>query len=156
MPVYEYKAIDVKGKTTSGIIDAESALAARQRLRDSGEFPVSIEETDGAPARGKFREFSLRHSFTRVKPSEMSMMTRQLATLIGAGFPLVTAFDTLLPQAKSRKLKKMLSQVKDSIVEGNSFADALSRYPAVFSSVYVNMVRAGESSGTLDVVLDRL
>ncbi|MBW2192487.1 MAG: type II secretion system inner membrane protein GspF [Deltaproteobacteria bacterium] len=156
MPVYEYTAIDGKGKTTSGIIDAESAPAARQRIRDSGEFPVSIKETDDTPGRGKHKAFFLGRPFTHVKPSEVSMMTRQLATLVGAGFPLVTAFDTLIPQTKSRKLKKMLSQIKESIVEGNSFADALSPYPVIFSSVYVNMVRSGESSGTLDVVLDRL
>ncbi|MBW1841841.1 MAG: hypothetical protein JRI75_08615 [Deltaproteobacteria bacterium] len=113
MPVYEYTAIDGKGKTTSGIIDAESAPAARQRIRDSGEFPVSIKETDDTPGRGKHKTFSLGRLFTRVKPSEVSMMTRQLATLVGAGFPLVTAFDTLIPQTKSRKLKKCCHRSKN-------------------------------------------
>jgi general secretion pathway protein F len=114
MPVYEYTALDAKGKTKSGIIDADGTAAARQRL------------------------------------------TRQLATLISAGFPLVSALDALLPQAKTHGFKRILAQIKDAIVEGNSFAQALSQYPGTFSPLYVNMVRAGETSGTLEIVLDRL
>jgi len=156
MPVYEYSALDLKGKKTSGIMDAESSLAARQKLRDANIFPVSIKETEDTSARGRTEAMSLFGFFTRVQTSEVSMMTGQLATLVGAGFPLVTAIDTLIPQTKSHAFKKILSQIKDAIVEGNSFAGALSPYPKVFSSVYVNMVRAGETSGTLEVVLDRL
>ncbi len=83
-------------------------------------------------------------------------MTRQLSTLIGAGFPLVTAIDALIPQTASKAFKPVLVQIKDAIVEGNSFAAALSNYPAVFSSLYTNLVRAGESSGTLEIVLEQL
>jgi general secretion pathway protein F len=84
------------------------------------------------------------------------MMTRQLSTLIGAGFQLVTAINTLIPQTKSYAFKKILARIKDSIVEGNSFANALSQYPGIFSSLYVNMVHSGESSGSLEIVLERL
>ena len=156
MPVFEYTALDAKGKTTSGIIDAEGALAARQKLRTSGIFPVSIKETDEATPKKDSRDLSLTSRFSRVKPVEVAMMTRQLATLIGAGFPLVSALDALVSQTKSHGFKKILAQIKDSIVEGNSFAQALAKYPAAFSSLYVNMVRAGETSGTLEIVLDRL
>jgi len=156
MPVFEYTALDSKGKTTSGIIDAEGALAARQKLRTSGIFPVSIKETQEATPKKISRSINLTGRFSRVKPVEIAMMTRQLATLIGAGFPLVSALDALVPQTKSHGIKKMLAQIKDLIVEGNSFAQALSKYPAAFSSLYVNMVRAGETSGTLEIVLDRL
>ncbi|MBT8369065.1 MAG: type II secretion system inner membrane protein GspF [Deltaproteobacteria bacterium] len=156
MPVFEYTALDSKGKTTSGIIDAEGALAARQKLRTSGIFPVSIKETQEATPKKVSRSINLTGRFSRVKPVEIAMMTRQLATLIGAGFPLVSALDALVPQTKSHGFKKMLAQIKDLIVEGNSFAQALSKYPATFSSLYVNMVRAGETSGTLEIVLDRL
>jgi len=156
MPVYEYTALDIKGKKASGIIDAESSFAARQKLRDSRMFPVSIKETDDTSIRDKAKTFSLYTPFVRVRTSEVSMMTRQLATLIGAGFPLVTAIDALIPQTKSHAFKKVLSQIKDSIVEGNSFAGSLSSYPGIFSSIYTNMIRAGETSGTLEVVLDRL
>jgi general secretion pathway protein F len=84
------------------------------------------------------------------------MMTRQLSTLVGAGFPLVSALDALVPQTKSEGFVKIIAQIKDAIVEGNSFASALSHYPNVFSNLYVNMVKAGESSGTLEIVLERL
>jgi general secretion pathway protein F len=83
-------------------------------------------------------------------------MTRQLATLLGAGFPLVSALYTLVPQTRSHSFKRILSQIKDSIEEGSSFASALSQYPDVFSDIYINMVRSGESSGTLELVLERL
>jgi general secretion pathway protein F len=156
MPVFEYTALDARGKTTSGIIDAEGAQAARQRLRTSGIFPVSIKETSEAAPKKESRNLNLSRRFSRVKPVEVAMMTRQLATLIGAGFPLVSALDALIPQTKSHGFKKIMAQIKDLIVEGNSFAQALSKYPAAFSSLYVNMVRAGESSGTLEIVLDRL
>lgn len=156
MPVYEYKAIDIKGKNASGVINSESALSVRQKLRNSGIFPVSIKEVDDIPQKKEMRTYFNLHRFNRVKPSEVSMMTRQLATLISAGFPLVTALDALIPQTHSTAFKKILSHVKDSIVEGNSFSVALSLYPAIFPPIHINMVQAGETSGTLDIVLERL
>jgi general secretion pathway protein F len=156
MPVYEYTALDAKGKTTSGIIDADGANAARQKLRSTGIFPVSIKESQEAPEKKTTRVADLSRYLTRVKPTEIAMMTRQLATLINAGFPLVSALDALLPQTKSHRFKKILAQVKDAIVEGRSFAQALAQYPAIFSPLYINMVRAGETSGTLEIVLERL
>ncbi len=156
MPVFEYTALDAKGKTTSGIIDAEGAMAARQKLRTSGIFPISIKETQEAAPKKESKNFSLSRRFSRVKPVEVAMMTRQLATLISAGFPLVSALDALVPQTKSHGFKRIMAQTKDLIVEGNSFAQALAKYPGAFSSLYVNMVRAGETSGTLEIVLERL
>jgi general secretion pathway protein F len=156
MPVFEYTALDDRGKSTSGIIDAEGAQAARQKLRTSGIFPVSIKETQEAQPKQETGTFGLSSRFSRVKPVEVAMMTRQLATLIGAGFPLVSALDALIPQTKSHGFKKILAQIKNLIVEGNSFARALSNYSGQFSPLYVNMVRAGETSGTLEIVLERL
>ncbi|MCJ7616424.1 MAG: type II secretion system inner membrane protein GspF [Desulfobacterales bacterium] len=157
MPVYEYSALDINGKNTSGIVDAESALAARQKLRDSKIFPVSIKEVSVTSAEKEVKTFSLLRFFSRsIKSSEISMMTRHLATLVGAGFPLVSAIDTLIPQTGSHVFKKTLANIKDSIIEGNSFADALSLYPGIFSAIYINMVRSGETSGTLEIVLERL
>ncbi len=156
MPVYEYNALDKKGKTVSGIMDAESATAARQKLRGQGIFPVAIKEAiDSAPLK-KYRFFPLTGALIRVRASEIALTTRQLATLVGAGFPLVSALDTLIPQTKSHSLKKTLAKVKDSILGGNSFSGALTPYAGIFSPLYINMIRAGESSGTLDIVLDRL
>ena len=156
MPVFEYTALDDRGKSTSGIIDAEGAQAARQKLRTSGIFPVSIKETQETEPKKEQGAFNLSSRLRRIKPVEVAMMTRQLATLISAGFPLVSALDALIPQTKSHGFKKILAQIKNLIVEGNSFARALSNYPGQFPPLYVNMVRAGETSGTLEIVLERL
>jgi len=156
MPVYEYSALDIKGRSVSGIIDAESALTARQKLRSSKIFPIAIRETLESPVKkGPGRLSGLRPG-PRTRTADISMMTRQLAILIGAGFPLVSALDTLIPQTKSQAFKKLLARLKDSIVEGNSFAVALNQYSSTFSSLYINMVQAGETSGTLEIVLERL
>jgi len=156
MPVFEFTALDPRGKTTSGIIDADGIQAARQKLRASGKFPVSIRETQEVLAKKSRREIGLGAWFSRVKPADVAMTTRQLATLIGAGFPLVSALDALLPQTHSHALKRTLARVKDLVVEGNSFAHALAQFPGIFPPIYVNMVRAGETSGTLEIVLERL
>ncbi len=156
MPVYEYTALDPKGKTITGIIDAESSPAARQKLRTSRIYPVQIRETDKAATKKESRSLTGGRLMGRIKPGEVAMMTRQLATLLNAGFALVPALDTLIPQTKSPAFKRCLAHIKDAIVEGNGFATALERYPSVFSAVYINMVAAGESSGTLEIVLDRL
>jgi len=156
MPVFDYKALDVKGKTTSGIIDSDSAVAARQKLRAGGIFPVSVMRVDDTPTKKKSGTFHLWRPFRRVRAHEVSIMTRQLSTLVGTGFPLVAAIDALIPNTKSHVLKKYLARIKDSIIEGNTFASALSLYPGVFPPLYINMVRAGETSGTLEIVLERL
>ena len=156
MPVYEYDALNEKGKKVSGIIDADGAVAARQKLRGSGIFPISLSEVQKATAKKETGRFSLGGILNRVRPSEVAMATRQLSTLAGAGFPLVSAIDTLIPQTKSNTFKKILAQIKGSITEGNSFAASLSPYPGTFTPLYVNMVHAGETSGTLEIVLERL
>ena len=158
MPVYEYTALDARGKMTTGIIDADGARAARQKLRAGGIFPVDIKETQEKETTEvkTTRIANLSQYLRRVKPAEIAIITRQLSTLITAGFPLVSAIDALVPQTKSHQLKTVLAQIKDAIVEGQSFAQALSQYPKIFTPIYVNMVRAGETSGTLEIVLERL
>lgn len=156
MPVYEYTALDIKGKNATGIVDAESASMARQKLRAMQKFPVSINEVADLSKQETKKIPSVAAVFYRVKQTDIAAMTRQLATLISAGFPLVSAIDALIPQTVSKAFKPILAQIKDAIVEGNSFASALANYPGAFSSLYTNMVRAGESSGTLDIVLEQL
>jgi general secretion pathway protein F len=157
MPVYEYSALTRQGKNTTGVVDADSPVAARQKLRSSNIFPTSIREVHETGALKKTpRRWTPEKLLGRVRPSEVAMMTRHLSTLVGAGFPLVTAIDAMLPQARSQGLKSHLAKIKDNVVEGNSFAHALSLFPGTFSSLFINMVRAGESTGTLEVVLDRL
>lgn len=156
MPVYEYKALDKKGKSISGILDAESAATARQKLRGSQIYPVSLKPVEQSKVSEGRRNLSSIRLFDRVKSADLSMMTRQLATLLEAGFPLVTAIDTLVHQTAAPSFKKIIAQVKTAVVEGSSLANALSAYQNVFSPLYINMVHAGESSGTLEIVLERL
>ncbi|MBW2260236.1 MAG: type II secretion system inner membrane protein GspF [Deltaproteobacteria bacterium] len=156
MPVYEYTALDGSGKSVNGIIDADSPVAARQRLRGSGVFPVEVKETTSKPKDLRSGPVSVSSLLQRVKPGEISIATRQLATLLGAGVPLVASLEGIVSQITNPVLKKILAEIKESVNEGNSLAFALADYPKVFSGVYVNMVRAGEASGSLDVVLDRL
>lgn len=157
MPVFEYTALNARGKSVSGIVDAESATAARQKLRTSRIFPVAIKETQRqSPAAKTKRPLISFKILQRIRPIEITLMTRQLASLVGAGFPLVPAIETLIPTTKSQAFKKVLAQVKDSIVEGSSFSYALAQYPNIFSKHYTNMVSAGETSGTLEIILERL
>lgn len=158
MPVYEYKALNSEGKNKTGIMDADSPAAARQKLRGSGMFPVEIKEAASvATPRGTVKSSaSLTTFFARVKPEEVSVATRQLATLTSAGVPLVTALDALVGQLGNTLFAKNMAQIKESVNEGNSLAFALAQHPKLFSNIYVNMVRAGEASGSLDVVLERL
>ena len=155
MPVFKYSALDKKGKTVQGVVDADGAAAARSKLRAGALYPVAIEAlVDAARPAGAMSFLGRR--FKRVRPAEVAMITRQLATLTGAGLPLVPALESLIPQTPSEAVKTRLSRIKEAVVEGNSFAAALSQHPDLFSTVYVSMVQAGESSGTLEIVLERL
>ncbi|MGR0481658.1 MAG: type II secretion system inner membrane protein GspF [Candidatus Electronema sp. V4] len=160
MPVYEYTALDAAGKKHKGVLDADSLPAVRQKIRQLGKYPVEIKETvpkgrRGQLGAGKNSFFSLQ-SGGRIKQQEIHVATRQLATLLGAGIPLVPALTGLIEQTSSKSLQTIITQIKDSVNEGNSLTDALAEHPRLFSKVYVNMVHVGESSGSLDVVLDRL
>lgn len=155
MAVYEYNALTIKGKKIAGIIDADNLTVAKEQLNTKNLFPVSIEKIEAQISKQKTRRITL-PSLNSVKSSEVTMITRQMATLLSAGFPLVKAVTTLVPQTKSKTFQRVLSRVKDAIEEGKSFADALAVHSDVFNSVYINMVRAGESSGTLEIVLERL
>lgn len=156
MPVYEYQALDRAGKSQNGIIDADSPMAARQKLRGAGVFPVSLKEASEAPKEKTHGRSSLSAFLKRVKPGETAAVTRQLAILLGAGITLVAALDALISQVSNPVLKRILAQTKESVNEGNSLAVSLSQHPKVFSEIYVNMVKAGEESGSLDLVLHRL
>jgi len=155
MPVYSYVGLSPEGKNITGIIDAESARAARLKLRRSGVFPTEVNEST-AEASSPRASRSLNRLFERVSPQELAVVTRQLSTLVSAGLPLVDCLSALIDQVDSERLKSMLTQTRERVNEGSSLADALHEHPKVFSDLYVNMVRAGEASGALDVVLLRL
>lgn len=154
MAVYEYKGLDAAGRLTRGIIDADSPRLARAKLRRSGVFPteIAIERAKKSMAEG----ISLGELFSRIRIQDISLMTRQMATLVGAGLPIVEALNALIDQTENARLKKVITQVRESVNEGSSLADAMGRFPKVFSELYVNMINAGESSGALDIVLKRL
>ncbi len=156
MPVYEYTALDRAGKNIVGIIDADSTVAARQKLRAAGKYPVQVKETAAKSRSESAADFSLPSIFNRVAPDDIHALTRQLATLLNAGIPLVGALDALMEQATSPPLKKIIAQIKESVNEGNSLTFSLTKHPKLFSNIFINMVRAGEASGSLDVVLERL
>ena len=156
MPVYEYTALDKGGKSLSGIIDADSAMAARHKLRGTGIYPVEVKETLARRRDQSSMPTSFSALFRGVKAAELSATTRQMAILLAAGVPLVSALEGMIGQIENPTFKRILAQVKESVNEGNSLAFSLAQHPKVFSQIYVNMVRAGEASGSLDVVLDRL
>jgi len=157
MAVFEYKALDNKGKNVSGIIDADSNTAAKTKLRQQKIFPIDLKKIEsGATLKNQTSFFQKIIFFTRVSSAELSMITRQMSTLLSAGFPLVKALSTLVPQTRSKTMQRVLSKIKDAVEEGSSFANALALYPNIFSPIFINMVNAGESSGTLEIVLERL
>jgi general secretion pathway protein F len=156
MPVYQYTALDVGGRRRRGVVEAGGVTAARQKLRDGGVFPVEIAES--SESRNNDVEAGKRGGgvFQRVKLQELSVMTRQLATLIGAGLPLVPSLSALAPQIRSQLLRATVVRIREEVNEGNSLTGALSHFPKIFPPFYINMVRAGEASGTLNLVLERL
>ena len=156
MPVYEYTALDAGGRRQKGIVDSGSIAAARQKLREADVFPVEISEASDRKREEKGGRHSAIHLFRRVGLQELSVMTRQLATLIGAGLPLVPSLSALIAQMRNPTLKTTLARIKDEVNEGNSLTQSMSHFPEVFPALYVNMVRAGEASGTVNLVLERL
>ncbi|MHB8090122.1 MAG: type II secretion system inner membrane protein GspF [Syntrophales bacterium] len=156
MPVYEYTALDVGGRRKSGVVDAGSLAAARQKLRESSVFPVAIGEASGSRNNETAAGKTATGLFQRVGLQELSVMTRQLATLIGAGLPLVPSLSALAPQIRNQLLRSTIVRIREEVNEGNSLTGALSHFPKIFPPFYLNMVRAGEASGTLNLVLERL
>jgi general secretion pathway protein F len=163
LPVFEYSGLTEAGKSVRGIRDAESSKALRTLLRKDGVYltdarPAEAGAVAGEQKTGLAREVDVGalFGFTGVSAQDLAIATRQLATLIGAGIPLVDALTALVEQVDQPRLKRILGVVKQKVNEGSSLADALKEHPRVFSELYVNMIRAGESSGALDVVLVRL
>lgn len=163
MPVYAYKGVNQAGRSAKGTISAESPRAARAQMRGQGVFLTEIaESTAGAAAveTKKDKEggaaFNLHFQLpSRIPPLERAMATRQLATLVAAGVPLVEALTALVQQTEHKTLAGVLAQVRDKVNEGSSLADALVS-TGRFDNLYVSMVRAGEASGALEAVLARI
>jgi len=154
VPVYAYRGLSADGTAVAGVVDAESQRGARLKLRRTGVFPTDVSEAR-APS-GRRATLTPGALGERVPTQELAALTRQLATLIGAGLPLVEALEALAEQTERAHLRRALVQIREKVTEGRALAEALAEHPRLFSSLYVNMVRAGEASGALDVVLDRL
>ncbi len=173
MAVYAYKGLNTKGKAVKGTFDAENLKELRASLKRKGIFLTEYREaaergkrgggarraeSQSEPAKKSVlnTEIDVKAMFQRVKLLEVAEGTRNLATLARAGIPIVESLAALIEQTPNEKLKSVLSEVRQRVVEGAAFADALEQHPQIFSRLYVNMVRAGESSGNLDMVLSRL
>jgi general secretion pathway protein F len=156
MPVYTYTALNERGKSTKGIINADSARAARAKLRQSRLFPTELLETEKAEAQARSRVSQEISFFRRVRQQDITVMTRQFATLLAANLTVVDSLTALIEQTENAALKKTLIQVRERINEGSSLAGALDEHQRVFSPLFINMIRAGEASGALPLVLLRL
>jgi len=157
MAVYEYKAISkASGKSSKGVIDAESPAQARQKLRDQDLFPTDITESASMAAARTGDGGASRGGGGRVSGRDLAMLTRQFAVLLKAGMPLVDALGAMQEQSSKQRLQTALYDIRDNVNSGMTLGDALAKHPRLFSNLYVNMVRAGEVSGTLEEVLFRL
>ncbi len=167
MARFKFTALDSKGKEIHGEIDADSQSAAVARIREKQMFPTKVEELaggGGAPAARKAPPKSAMSMEIKlpkflqggVKTKQLTTFTRQLSTLVNAGLPLMRAMRVLQRQEKNVALKDAVNQMAESIESGSTFAEAMAAHPKIFDRLFVNMVKAGEIGGVLDVVLSRL
>lgn len=157
MAVYAYKALERKtGKTVRGIVDAESPVLARRKLREQNLYPTWLAEQTAGGGTARSARGPRSAGFGRISQRDIALMTRQLAVLLKAGMPLVQALDALMEQTTRARLRAILFDVRDKVNSGRGLGDALGEHPRVFSVLYINMVRAGEASGALEQVLVRL
>src|SRR5436305_4298830 len=175
MPRFAYVALDSRGQESTGLVDANSPNEAIGQLRQAGYLPTNVCEEGSvaaaprAAARGKAkpakvpraektaasRDITLFQKKT-VKPKTLMVFTRQLATLIDAGLPLLRGLTVLAKQERDKVLKKTTLTLADSVQGGSTFSEGLAQHPRIFNDLYVNMVRAGEVGGVLELVLTRL
>ena len=155
MGVYAYKGIDARGKSVKGVRDADSAKGLRALLKRDGVLATEILEQSEA-ARNASRDIDFRRLFQRVSSVDVAVATRQLSVLLRSGVPLVEAVSALIEQLDHPDLKNAFTDTRNKVNEGSTLADALRAHPKIFPPLYVNMVSAGEASGTLEEVLGRL
>ncbi len=147
MPVFSYRATTIEGAIVEGVIEATDEKSAIDRLKNTGYIPLKI----AAPRESAKRKFSLRSS-----KGALLTFTTELSALLGAGLPLDRSLNILSGISENTEMKDVVHAILKSIREGSSFSEALQKHPKIFPRLYLNMVRAGESGGVLDVVLDKL
>ncbi len=169
MPKFRYVAMDSKGSETQGTIEAAGHSQAVSAVRARGLFPTKVIQMDGGKGgggaagggggggKGLNMELKMPKIFqAKVKPKQLMVFTRQLATLVDAGLPLLRGLRILLKQEKHPALRDALSGMGEAVEGGGTFSESLSQYPRIFDPLFISMVRAGEAGGVLEVVLDRL
>jgi general secretion pathway protein F len=155
LPIFEYEALNSAGKAMRGIIDAESARAARTKLRVQGFFPTQIREEAIAADEKAASPNIFSFLSGRIKAKDLALASRQLATLMEAGIPLTSSLSALIEQLGNPLLRKTFTQIRERVREGTNLADALSLQSKIFSPLFCGMVRAGEMSGSLALTLSR-
>lgn len=153
MPVFEYKGLNKAGKNVRGTLDADNVRTARTRLKKDGIYVVDLKDRTKAQAAASKKRPK---SGKGVSVDDLSMMTRQLATLLKANIPLVESLAAVSDQVENQTLKDATADIKNMVNEGSPFYKGLAKYPKIFTKIYVSMCEAGEMSGTLDVILMRL
>jgi general secretion pathway protein F len=153
MGAFEYTAVDASGRERKGVLEGDTARQVRQVLREQSLLPVSVSEV----AQTEQRRRKTRISFPRgVSAGDLSLLTRQLATLVHAGLPLEESLQAVAEQTEKPRIKSIILGVRAKVMEGHALADGLADFPAVFPDLYRATVAAGEQSGHLDTVLERL
>src|SRR5207253_5517412 len=171
MPRYTYVALDARGQESTGLVEARSSNEAIGQLRQAGYFPTSVyEEGKGGPdgkvsragakaarvARPRTKISIVLFQRKKVKPKIMMIFTRQLATLIDSGLPLLRGLNVLAKQERDTVLRNTINKLADGVQGGSTFSESLAQHPLIFNHLYVNMVKAGEVGGVLELVLGRL
>src|SRR2546423_11116732 len=172
MPRFNYVALDARGQEATGLVEAASTNAAITQLRQAGYFPTSVIEeaiisSDGQEARRRAARVArttkpsakkgiVLFQRRKVRSKVLMIFTRQLATLIDSGLPLLRSLNVLAKQERDKVMKKTTEKLADSVQSGSTFSDALALHPKIFNDLYVNMIKAGEVGGVLELVLTRL
>src|SRR5881396_834958 len=175
MPRYNYVALDARGEESTGLLEASTTNEAIGQLRQAGYFPTSVYEEarsspDGKVAKEARQRAAKMARVTRpraktsislfqrkkIKPKILMIFTRQLATLIDSGLPLLRSLNVLAKQEPDTVLKNTINKLAEAVQGGNTFSDALALHPRIFNDLYINMVKAGEVGGVLELVLNRL
>ncbi|GAB3532349.1 type II secretion system inner membrane protein GspF [Photobacterium alginatilyticum] len=153
MAAFEYKALDSKGRQKKGVLEGDTARQIRQQLREQGLIPIDVAQTHEREKKKASGGFQLRRG---ISTTELSLITRQLATLVQASMPLEECLKAVAEQSEKPRLKNMLLAVRSRVVEGYTLSDSMAEYPHIFDQLFRAMVAAGEKSGHLDTVLNRL
>ncbi|WP_218310477.1 type II secretion system inner membrane protein GspF [Alteromonas antoniana] len=154
MAAFAYKAVNHRGKNTSGVLEGDNARQVRAQLREKGLIPMEVEQVAERTSSGNKARFTLFKP--RISASDLALLTRQLATLVESALPIEEALLAVAEQSEKPRQKNMMMAVRSKVVEGHGLADALAEFPSVFDDLYRAMVAAGEKSGHLDTVLNRL